>query len=262
VVPCLGLLVATPLAVVVSSAGGQVIFEASGGSETSRTAAAFGLFWLLIRGVARSGSTLLPTGSTVGAVLLSTGMLAIAHVGISAEGSGLPHTESWETTALPNVGRNGIHAAMTATAALLTSVGGSLIEELVFRFWLPFELSRALRMSCEAGGCRVALGAMLLSQLAFALAHLPSRGFSTAALPRPRAFVALFLKGIVLLVLARATRGLAVPAIAHWMHNWFFSTAAPLERSNAASVLSAGCLSAVAGMLVLIHSHQRKKPEA
>src|SRR5688500_4373609 len=170
VVTCLRLLVATPLAVVVSSAVGQMIFESSGGSETSRTAASFGLFWLLIRAMARTGSTLLPTAATVGAVLLSTGMLAIADVGISAEGSQLPHTESWENTVVPSVGRNGIHVAMSATAALLTSVGGSLIEELVFRFWLPFELSRALRMSCEARGCRVAFGAMLLSQLAFALA--------------------------------------------------------------------------------------------
>ena len=261
-VRCLGLLGATPLAVAVSSPVGLAISQAAGGSETLRTAAAIALFWLLIRGTARTGSTLEPSALTVAVVLVSTGMLAAAGIGIPPEGARLGHIEGWETAAGGSAVRHGIHAAMTTTATLLTSVGGSLVEELVFRFWLPSELSRALRMSREAGRCRVAFGSMLLSQLAFALAHLPSRGFSRAALPRPSAFLALFLKGIVLLVLARATGGVAVPAVAHWIHNWFFSIAAPLERSNAASMLSAGCLSAVAGMLVLILSHQRKKPEA
>ena len=219
-------------------------------------AVAFGLFWLLLYGVGRrapeSDRLLLPSLSTFARVITFGGAAATGSAIFSAVG-----VEPLRTTC----GSSDAHvrwAALSALGRLASLAGAAVIEEAVFRAWLPKQLERVIPRPRTIPRWWMGLASALLSQLAFSLAHLPGRAMATGeAVPQIGALVAPFLKGLTLVALARASGGISMPAIAHWAHNWFLSSAAPLERSCAGPLMTAGCLSAVVGALVLIYSRRR-----
>ena len=96
--------------------------------------------------------------------------------------------------------------------------GTALLEETVFRAWLWPQL--ALRMARRWPAHRAWAVALLLSQGAFALLHLPAQIAAGTALPALAGMVSgLFLTGIVLALLYAATRNLFFVVGVHALGN-------------------------------------------